>query len=81
MNRPATPRPADPAARDPNWSGAAPRRRSSAGEPPQGYFQSSQELRAGLEISWQPLTSLPADLAAAFTAVMKPGPRSSPFGV
>ena len=80
MNRPATARPADPAARDPNWNGATARRRGGGGEPPQGYFQSSQELRAGLEISWQPLTSLPTDLAAAFAAVMETGARSSTAG-
>lgn len=78
MNRPASTRPADIANRDPNWNGTPARRRGGAGEPPQGYFQSSQELRAGLEISWQPLAALPAELVAAFTGGAKPGPRSSP---
>lgn len=81
MSKPAHRKATAESGGDLDWNPLAPRRRSGPSESPQSYFQSSQDLRAGLEISWQPLAGLPAELAAAFTGAGGPVSRWSTAGL
>jgi hypothetical protein len=49
-----------------DWAGFAVRSAVKSADASQGFYESSFDLRTGLEVIEEPLQSLPADLASEF---------------